>query len=411
MDIPSKLASADSPDPENPALPVTGAVRLLPLERLGLPAELDGCHGSNRRTTGHAQISAQNDLEAIGAWLARFADTPTTHESYRKDAERLLLWAVVERGKPLSSLTHEDLLAYQHFLADPRPSDRWVMAPGRKWSRQDPAWRPFAGPLAATSQRQAMVVINTLFSWLVSAGYLAGNPLALSRHRQRKAQPRIVRFLEDELWEAVKHTITHLPQEDERDRAHYHRARWLFSLLYLCGLRISEVVENTMGAFFCRRDEQGRERWWVEITGKGQKTRLIPATPELMAELAHYRRHKGFSPCPLPGDLTPLLLPVAGKPRPLTRSAVHLIVKEVFARTATSLREKGPQGERLAAIADAASAHWLRHTAGSAMANTMDLRHVRDNLGHASIATTNAYLHTEDDARHRETEEQHRLGW
>ncbi|AEI82036.1 hypothetical protein CNE_BB1p06160 (plasmid) [Cupriavidus necator N-1] len=41
----------------------------------------------------------------------------------------------------------------------------------------------------------------------------------------------------------------------------------------------------------------------------------------------------------------------------------------------------------------------------------VDLRHVRDNLGHASIATTSIYLHTEDDARHEATEDKHRIGW
>ena len=42
---------------------------------------------------------------------------------------------------------------------------------------------------------------------------------------------------------------------------------------------------------------------------------------------------------------------------------------------------------------------------------SMDLRHVRDNLGHESLSTTSGYLHTADDARHRETEEKHRIGW
>jgi hypothetical protein len=42
--------------------------------------------------------------------VARFADTKTTFDTYRKETERLLLWAVVQQGKSLSSITHEDLL-------------------------------------------------------------------------------------------------------------------------------------------------------------------------------------------------------------------------------------------------------------------------------------------------------------
>lgn len=387
------------------------AVAIAPLELVHLPDQLDGRTGSNRSTLGHAQIAAQTDIEALKAWLARFLDTRTTFDSYRKESERLLLWATLELGKPLSSLTHEDLLVYQRFLADPQPVERWVMKAGRKWSRFDPDWRPFAGPLAPTSQRQAIIILNTMFSWLVNAGYLAGNPLSLSRQRQRKAKPRITRFLDDELWLEVKTTIETMPRETDREREHFHRVRWLFSLLYICGLRISEVIENTMGAFFCRRDSEGEERWWLEISGKGDKIRLVPATAELIAELSRYRRENGLSPFPLPGEPTPLLLPIGGKQRSLTRSAVHLIVKEVFTRTASRIRDRGVEFERLANLVDDASAHWMRHTAGSNMADTMDLRHVRDNLGHSSISTTNTYLHTEDDQRHKETEAKHRLGW
>lgn len=384
---------------------------IAPLELVRLPDHLDGQTGSNRSTLGHAQIAAQTDIDALKAWLARFLDTRTTFDSYRKESERLLLWATLELGKPLSSLTHEDLLVYQRFLANPQPTERWVMKAGRKWSRFDPDWRPFAGPLAPTSQRQAIIILNTMFSWLVNAGYLAGNPLSLSRQRQRKAKPRITRFLDDELWLEVKTTIETMPRETYREREHFHRVRWLFSLLYICGLRISEVIEHSMGGFFCRRDSEGEERWWLEITGKGDKTRLVPATAELIVELTRYRRENGLPPFPIPGEPTPLLLPIGGKQRPLTRSAVHLIVKEVFNRTAIRIRDRGAEFERLANLVEEASAHWMRHTAGSNMADAMDLRHVRDNLGHSSISTTNTYLHTEDDQRHKETEAKHLLNW
>jgi site-specific recombinase XerD len=377
-----------------------------------LSADLDGSAGSNRAVAARSQIAANADIDALKAWLARFAQTKTTFDSYRKEAERLLLWCVIDLRKPLASLTHEDLLAYQRFLADPQPVDRWVMPAGRKRARGDPGWRPFAGPLSPASQRQAIVILNTLFSWLVHAGYLAGNPLSLFRQRQRHAAPRVVRYLDDTMWDEVKTTIAGLPRDTPRDLEHYHRARWLFTLLYLSGMRISEVAHNTMGAFFARRDRAGVTRWWLEILGKGDKLRLVPATTELMDELATYRRALGLSPEPAVGETQPLLAPIGGKARAMTRSALHIIAKQVFARTADRVRARGSEHAHTADILAAASAHWLRHTAGSAMATgDMDLRHVRDNLGHASLTTTSRYLHSDDDARHQATEDGHRLGW
>jgi site-specific recombinase XerD len=382
-----------------------------PLEMLAIPVGLMGVTGTNRAVPGtRAQIDVTNDIDAVKVWLARFADTKTTFDNYRKEAERLLLWATLQLGKPLSSLSHEDFLAYKAFLADPQPAVRWVIDGRRRLARNDPRWRPFAGPLAASSQRQAMVILNSLFSWLVSAGYLAGNPLSLSRQRARKSSKRIVRFLDEKSWNAVKQSITSMPQETNRERFHAARVRWLFSLFYIAGLRITEVVENTMGAFFSRPDNTGTLRWWLEVTGKGDKTRIVPATNELMAELARYRVAAGLAALPTQDEITPLLLPVGNRHRSLTRAAVHQILKDTFRAAADQARARGETEE--AVRLDKASAHWLRHTAASSMANqSVDLTMVRDNLGHESIATTSIYLHTADDARHQQTEDKHRLGW
>jgi integrase/recombinase XerD len=397
-----------TPIPLVSPVPVTSQ----PLEIVQLPPGLDGRQGTNRTAGMRAQIAADNDIDAVKAWLARFVDTRTTFDNYRKEAERLLLWTTVELHKPLSSLTHEDFLRYQRFLADPQPASRWLMRDGRKFARAHPDWRPFTGPLSPASQRQAIVILNSLFSWLVNAGYLAGNPLALSRQRQRKAAPRITRYLEEDVWNEVKASIEAMPQDSTREREHYLRVRWLFSLLYVCGLRISEVVTNTMSGFFCRRDRAGEERWWLEITGKGGKVRIVPATNELMVELARYRRALKLPPLPLSGETAPLLFPIGGRPTPMTRGAVHAIVKQVFENAAFRFRQRGAEFSGTAARLEQASAHWLRHTAGSHMANSnVDLRHVRDNLGHESISTTSGYLHSSDDQRHRETQEKHRLNW
>ncbi|SOE49079.1 Site-specific recombinase XerD [Caballeronia arationis] len=404
-----------------PALPPPTSVALqpAPLESLVIPSTLDGSVGANRATDGRAQIAANHDLDAIRAWLSRFHDTKTTFESYRKEAERLLLWSLVTLDKPLSSLTHEDCLRYQQFLADPQPAATWVAGGGRKHPRHDARWRPFYGPLSPASQRQAIVILNALFAWLVQAGYLAGNPLSLSRQRTKHAAPRITRYLEPTLWQEVKHTIATLPRDTDRARAHAYRVRWLFTLLYLGGLRIAEVGANTMGQFFVRRDADGALRWWLTVHGKGGKERLVPATREMMMELSRYRQQLGLSALPSPNEETPLVLPIgatAANDRaqacgPLTRAGLHAIVKDVFAKAAARLRERDGASAR-ADLLEKASAHWLRHSAGSHMADQkVDLRLVRDNLGHASLTTTSLYLHIDDDRRHRETEDKHRIDW
>lgn len=385
---------------------------IVPIDHVFLPENVDGSQGSNRSAGVHRQITANKDVDAIKAWLAGFYDSKATFDNYRKETERLLLWSTLQLSKPVSSLTHEDFLLYQRFLADPQPAARWVMRDGRKFGRDHPEWRPFAGPLSASSQRQAIVILNALFSWLVNAGYLAGNPLALGRHRKRQAPPHITRYLDDDLWLEVKLTIDGMPKDSPRQREHYFRLRWLFSLLYLCGLRISEVIDNSMGSFFCRRDAGGQQRWWLEIMGKGSKLRLVPATDELMVELARYRRELGLTHYPASAETHPLLLPIGGKSKPLTRGAIHSIVKQVFSLTADRLRQRGPECSGDADRVMHASAHWLRHTAGSHMANgEVDLRHVRDNLGHESISTTSNYLHSTDNKRHEETGQKHKIKW
>lgn len=47
-----------------------------------------------------------------------------TQRAYLKEAERFLLWAIVQHKKSLSSMTLEDCEAYRSFLADPAPADR-----------------------------------------------------------------------------------------------------------------------------------------------------------------------------------------------------------------------------------------------------------------------------------------------
>jgi hypothetical protein len=157
------------------------ATDIRPLEKLTIPAALDGSRSPLRPPQGECLLGACNDVQAVLAWLgSKAAVAPRalahmaagqgapaaggsagivpleawgklshTQRAYRKEAERLLLWALIERHKPLSALSVEDCAAYRDFLRDPQPRERWCAPRSReRWS---PLWRPFEGPLSAAA--------------------------------------------------------------------------------------------------------------------------------------------------------------------------------------------------------------------------------------------------------------------
>jgi hypothetical protein len=105
-------------------VPIAAPVAVTPLERLYVPDQVDGSQGAYApRET--CILGANNDHEAVQAWLS-LHESPATQRAYRKEAERLILWAIVERRKALSSLTTEDAVAYRAFLRQPSPRARWA---------------------------------------------------------------------------------------------------------------------------------------------------------------------------------------------------------------------------------------------------------------------------------------------
>lgn len=372
-----------------------------PLEKLLIPAQLDGRQGSNRAGAGTIrQIAADNDLQAMQAWLDEFHDSPQTQRHYRKEAERLLLWALLERGKALSSLTREDCLAYEAFLSDPQPRDRWC---GPKAPRFSEHWKPFAGPLSNSSRRTALLIVNALFTYLVKAGYLSGNPLALLKRRDRRGATRpsgIERFLELDQWQALWETVENLPRDSDKDVRYYERARYLLAFLYLLGPRVSELAENRMGDFI-----ELRGRWWWQVTGKGAKTARVPVNKDMIQALQRYRRFLGLSPMPTPGETRPLVLNLRGNSG-ISANMIYRIVKDLVSRAADRLEtEDAHKADKLRR----ASTHWLRHTSITHQADAgISLRHLQRTARHAKLDTTGLYLHTED-AQWHDAMEKHRL--
>lgn len=358
------------------------------------PTHLDGRQGINRGRHSIRQIAADTDIEAIRLWLAEYAGSPHTLRSYRKEAVRLLLWSTRTQAKPVSSLTREDLLAYEAFLS--RPPSEWI---DTTRPRHGGDRRLFAGPLSPRSIRQALGILSGLFNYLVAAGYLAGNPLALRRQRGHGVSRRatVERYLSQDLWRFVLDFIETLPQSSARDRQHHERVRWLFRLLYGASLRASEAAQARAGDLYQRRG-----RWWLAVVGKGGVAGDVPISEALMADFARYRAFHGLPGLPLPEESKPLVMSVAGQTdKPLSPTAIYLIVKDIFRRAASALGDTDPAG---AMTLRKASTHWLRHTSASHQADAgNDIRHIQRNLRHASIETTAIYLHAEEDRRHADT--------
>lgn len=359
-----------------------------------LPVNLSGAQGSNRAAANvPRQIAADDDIAAIGLWLAEYIDSPHTLRSYRKEAERLLAWATQVRGKAVSSLTREDVLAYEAFLANP-PTAWCDDALGRRGDHR----RLLAGPLSERSRRQALGILAGLFQYLVRGGYLAGSPFALQprRRRRRGAAPRVERFLDQPLWLDALAEIERWPQGTLREQQRYERARWVLRLLYATALRASEAAQAHEGDL-----RHIRGRWWLHVVGKGGVEGRVPLSDTLMHDYARYRTFLGLPAQPDTVGCRPLICGIAGHAQPLTPTAVYLIVKDAFRRVAAVWEAQQPAR---AAQLRRVSTHWLRHTAASHQADDgMPLHHIQQNLRHSSIATTSIYLHAEDDARHART--------
>jgi hypothetical protein len=83
-------------------VPVGAQDDVVPWERLRVPDEVNGSRGAFRVPKATCTLDANNAYEAVQAWLALHKSS-ATQRAYRKEAERLIPWAVVERGRALSA--------------------------------------------------------------------------------------------------------------------------------------------------------------------------------------------------------------------------------------------------------------------------------------------------------------------
>ncbi|XKE47396.1 site-specific integrase [Halomonas organivorans] len=348
---------------------------------------------------GRAHIPARSDAEAVALWLAEYRASPHTQRAYRREAERLLLW-LADRGMALAEVRREHLDAFEAFLGDPRPRDRWV---GPTRPRRDPRWRPFRGPLSPASRRQSLVILQGLFAWLGEAGWLDHNPFRLMRDKRRRLdnrQGRVERYLERPLWDWLWGWLERAPPRDAVPRARFERERrrLAFGFAYLLAPRIGEMAAARMNDF---RPREGR--WWWHTVGKGGKAASIPVPPDMLRLLGEWRGSLGLPPEPRPDEATPVLRGLDGH-RGLGENRLYRLIRQTFREAAEALEDRlGAEAAREAALLRRATPHWLRHTALTHQAQAgVELRYLAATARHSRLDTTARYLHAEEAEWHRQ---------
>jgi integrase/recombinase XerC len=184
--------------------------------------------------------------------------------------------------------------------------------------------------------------------------------------------PRVRRPLPRPLTRPQARAVAEDIDEESDQPATQARDVALFTLLYGCGLRISEAL-----ALDVRDAPLPGGEAPLRIVGKGNKTRLVPVLPVVRAAVAVWlRRH------PSPSPEAPLFIGVRG----------GRLDPGVAQRTMRAFRDHN-------ALPAHATPHALRHSfATHLLAGGADLRSIQELLGHASLSTTQRYTSVDEAA-------------
>jgi site-specific recombinase XerD len=368
-----------------------------PWEMLVVPGDVDGSRGTFRAPPESCTLNSANDYEAVQAWLS-LHESAATQRAYRKEAERLILWAIVERGKALSSLNTEDAIAYRAFLRRPTPARRWI---GPPQARTSPDWKPFVGGLAPRSVAYALAVVGAMFRWLMEQRYVLANPFSGVKVRgaSHAAPMDTGRVFSEGEWAIIRAVADGLEWSYGWKVPAAQRLRFVLDFAYATGLRVSELVDAKLGQI--EVDAHGDH--WIKLVGKGSKSGKVALPPLVRSALDHSLMQRGLPITPAHWKPSTPLIADLGDPdgkSGITATRVWSLMKRFFTTVATAIEKEAPAtAEKLRK----ASPHWMRHThATHALARGAELTTVRDNLRHASVATTSIYLHTDEVKRARQ---------
>lgn len=281
--------------------------------------------------------------EALSAFLAHLAQerraSPRTVEAYAAAGRRYLAFLERHRGEGISLAGLGEVTAAEirAFLAHLRSGER---------------------PLSPRSMSQQLSAIRTFHRFLDRRLGVANAAIGLVRGpRVKPGAPRPVS--EDQ----ARGLLAEPGLDPDREGWEAARDEAVLTLLYGCGLRISEALSLKRG------DAPLGES--LRIVGKGSKTRVVPVLPAVRAAVDAYLAAAPFSSAP---D-EPLFRAKRGGP--LTPRHVQATVQQLRGRLG---------------LPPSATPHALRHSFATHLLGAgADLRAIQELLGHASLSTTQRY--------------------
>jgi integrase/recombinase XerD len=218
------------------------------------------------------------------------------------------------------------------------------------------------GGLAASSIKLIVVALKIFFRFLLAKTRIERDPT------ETLSLPRIERYLPETLNELQMQqlidSINTTQPRGLRDRA-------IVELLYASGLRISELANARLENF-------SAEQRILRVTGKGNKTRLVPVGRKACEALAAY----------VSAERPKLVKPRSGSEIFLSSRGTKL--------TTVRLWQIVKERARLSGLETNVYPHLLRHSfATHLLGNGADLRIIQEMLGHSDISTTQVYTHVD----------------
>lgn len=222
--------------------------------------------------------------------------------------------------------------------------------------------------LSSSSLQRMLSAIRQFMKWAEQGQYLAFNPADdYQIKRQSRPLPGMIDI------ETIQQILDQPEPETDVQKQMWLRDKAILELLYSSGLRLAEVQS-------LRIKDVDFNRQLLRITGKGNKTRVVPfgskAKDAVMQWLQIYPQWLG--------DFVPdAHIFITQKGNPLGARQIENRVKL--------------QAQRAGVNVDL-HPHLLRHCFASHMlSNSGDLRAVQEMLGHTNLTTTQIYTHVDFD--------------